>query len=116
MPEIQTLGKILEDIGEKPVHGSIFVEGDCPWKGDARAAVLECDLYCDDPDDDPIFQPFAKEYGLAYVLLVSQAQDIVYNIKEQFPQAGPSDFVRAFNFYVRNDAFIVVNTSGGELR
>ncbi|HKE23024.1 MAG TPA: hypothetical protein VKB88_11595 [Bryobacteraceae bacterium] len=108
MPEIETLAKILNEIAKQPWDHALFVEGNCPWREDARCAVLNPDD-SDDPDEDP---PFAKESGLKYALNVQQARSVVENLRQQMPQAGPSDLTDAFNFYAKNDAFIRVGASG----
>jgi hypothetical protein len=110
MPKIETLAEALEDIDKRPWNHALFVEGACPWRGDSRCAVLDPDE-SDDAEEDP---PFATEHGLTYVLTMADAQSVAKNVKQQMPSAGPRDLVRAFNFYVRNDAFIRINASGEE--
>ncbi|MGQ7249539.1 DUF7716 domain-containing protein [Halomonas sp. V046] len=78
-----------------------------PWKTDTKALVLDPDDVGDptDPDADP---QEAKDLGMQYALMMQDIDDICENLKSQVSLPSDEDFLKAFNFYMENDAFIQI--------
>ena len=93
--------------------GDVFSEHNLPW---THSLYLPCEgswtletpaMIIDDRFDEPLDDVVSR---FRYVLSVPDVQDIVENARLQ-GRVTCIDFLRAFNFYLSNDAFIDFSTS-----
>jgi hypothetical protein len=99
-PSLQgKLADVLAEVHSAPLTHALFVKGARPWKIDSPCQLQDTSIA--DFDEGAL----ARE-GFRYVLGVADVQDIVLNATEQKPSVSAADLVRAFNYYVDNDAFI----------
>ena len=108
MASIASFADVLDSISGISPLGWVFLAKGEVWSLRTKAAVLEMDDVPPEMEDSPDagIPDFAKENGLMPAITVSDLQDVVENIKEQFPGANTGDYLRAFLFYYDNDAFM----------
>jgi hypothetical protein len=86
------------------LSGAIFLPRP-PWTLDTPGMVLDPNDVADDADDEP---PQAKAAGLYYTLGIRDTCGVRENLEQQ--RGGASRdlelFLRAFDHYVRRDAFL----------
>jgi hypothetical protein len=106
----RTFSEILLSIEQANPRGWVYLPVESHWRPDSVSAVLESEEVPPEMEDEPDagVPEFAKRNGLAEVISVADLQDVVRNLREQKANASIEDQIAAFEFYYRNDAFIVL--------
>jgi hypothetical protein len=99
---------ILAAISSCQTTAWIYLPKEKNWSLNSAAAVLYSEEVLPEMEDSPDsgIPDFAKQNGLVQAITVSGLQDIVINARSQKHDAKPEDFLRAFLYYHKHDAFI----------
>ena len=100
---LHSFRNVLLNAEQFPWNASLYLPKVEQWELSSSCAVLTPDLERQALDEEP---EFAKINNLCYVLHFSSIQDIVSNAKQQLPNADEKKIFQAFQFYLKNDAFI----------
>jgi hypothetical protein len=102
MRELQILLNVLKQPDKFNWTHSLFICGKIPYVANSNCAVLNEDELESSTD----ISGFISENGLKYALGIQQLQDVVKNLKNQEPNPTDAELVKAFNFYLQNDAYL----------
>ncbi|RJL01485.1 DUF7716 domain-containing protein [Paracoccus siganidrum] len=102
---MMTLRKALDQFEDLTWSDAIFIDRRQPINMDTVCLIHDPD----DVEDEKVDLPdVAIELGFDYLMDVQSLQSICLNMREQMPDAKVEDIFRAFLFYLKNDAFIVI--------
>jgi len=107
--QLKTLREIFRSAAALDENAWVYLpEGE--WSLNTTAAVLRSDDVPPELENEPDagVPQFAKERGLRQVLPASTVQEIVNNARAQKPNASVDELLKAFTFYHKNDAFILL--------
>jgi hypothetical protein len=100
--QIMTLSKFLDCVPILNWRDLVFVPTEGELSEHTIVAILE--------DDEDEYSQEAKDYilmhRLRYVSSVHTFQGVVSNAKLQRINTNTKELIKAFNFYIKNDAFI----------
>jgi hypothetical protein len=101
---------VLASINEESPRAWVYLPKDKNWTLQSSSAVLESDEVPPELEDQPDagVPEFAKRNGLVQVVPVTTLQDIVANAKSQSPNVSLDDLFKAFEYYYKHDAFVVL--------
>ena len=105
MEQLVTLSEALLSAEQLPWQSNLYLPSHRKWTEDSEAAVLDTEN-----EEEPENPAFAQMHSLMRALSISDVQQIVYNAKQQRPNADTTELVQAFQFYFDRDAFIDFDT------
>ena len=101
---IETLGAVLARIDQIESDGcALYLNFDAERGENTPCAILHPE---DSPDPGVIDPQIAQKNSLRYALFIDALKDIIDNARQQKKDAGLTELLDAFNYYVEFDAFI----------
>lgn len=98
---IQTLGEVLNSIGNFQWNHVLYLAGAYPWTSDTIAIVLDAS------EIEDVEQPkLVEQYELWYALDIQTIQSIVEGARQQVPEPSVQFLIDSFNYYWKYDAFL----------
>jgi hypothetical protein len=97
-----TLRDVFENL--ESMKGWLYLKSK-PWTLNSDCLFYVQDLNLSD-DEQKQKKEQLRSLGWVSTLPKEDIEDIVLNTKEQKDDASPNDFLKAFIFYIENDAFI----------
>jgi hypothetical protein len=101
---------VLASINVESPRAWVYLPKEKNWTLQSPSAVLESDEVPPDVEDQPDagVPEFAKRNGPVQAVPVSTLQDIVANAKSQLSTVSLDDLFKAFEYYHKHDAFVVL--------
>lgn len=106
--KIDNFHDVLETITSRSTNEWVYLPDNKDWSLESKSTTLESEEVPPELEDEPDagVPQFAKDHNLMQVMPVATLQDIVYNARQQRPNASLEDLFLAFKFYYDRDAFI----------
>ena len=107
---IQIFKDVLSNIGKWPSKGWLYLPDERNWDLNSKCAILESNEVPPELEDNPDagLPDFAKKNLLIETVPITVAKDIVWNARAQKSDITLEDLFRAFQYYYKHDAFIVL--------